>query len=80
MACRVAHSPVVRLWMADRSICKHLPVERWSSYTIYGRICVSLSFFTGNTVGCWSWHMPGEAALERLGKCSHNAAFREASR
>jgi len=41
---------------------------------------VSLSFFTGNTVGCWSWHMPGEAALERLGKCSHNAAFREASR
>jgi hypothetical protein len=24
--------------------------------------------------------MPGEAALERLGKCSHNAAFREASR
>lgn len=79
MACRVAHSPVVKLWMASQSICK-VPLERWGSFKIWSNFNVSLGGGGAEDVGgCWRIQMPA-IAFERLRSWSHNPALNEAAR
>lgn len=73
MACRVAHNPVVKLWMASQSICKQVPLERWGGLRVWSH--VSISVFAEDA-GCCRIQMPF-ISLKQLRSWSHCSPFKD---
>lgn len=76
MACRVAHSPAVKLWMATQSICKQVPLERWGGLRAWSH--VSISVFA-EEAGWWRIQMPA-AAFKQLRSWSYCSPSKDSLR
>lgn len=72
MACRVAHSPVVKLWMASQSLCKQVPLERWSGLKAGSHVAEELA-------GCWRTQMPA-VALKQLRRWLYCSPYKDSLR
>jgi hypothetical protein len=76
MACRVAQSPAVKLWMTSPSICKQVALERWGGVWAWGHVSMSV---LAEEARCWRIQMAA-VALKQVRGWSYCSPFKDSPR